>query len=110
MGIKGKEGAEAPGYATGCISTKGKFAFRYGKLEVRAWFSGGQGSWPAIWLMPQEGVYGGWPQSGEIDVMEHLNRSEEHTSELQSLMSNSYAVFCLKQKKTRQQTNSTIKQ
>src|SRR3546814_7543576 len=28
------------------------------------------------------------------------NRSEEHTSELQSLMRNSYAVFCLKQKKT----------
>src|SRR3546814_1351139 len=31
-------------------------------------------------------------------------RSEEHTSELQSLMRNSYAVFCLK-KKTNQQTN-----
>src|SRR3546814_7295440 len=30
-------------------------------------------------------------------------RSEEHTSELQSLMRNSYAVFCLKQKKTTQQ-------
>src|SRR3546814_10707961 len=29
-----------------------------------------------------------------------LNRSEEHTSELQSLMRSSYAVFCLKQKKT----------
>src|SRR3546814_7085805 len=28
-------------------------------------------------------------------------RSEEHTSELQSLMRNSYAVFCLKKKKTR---------
>src|SRR3546814_8690525 len=33
-------------------------------------------------------------------------RSEEHTSELQSLMRNSYAVFCLKKKKTiQQQTN-----
>src|SRR3546814_7354061 len=31
------------------------------------------------------------------------NRSEEHTSELQSLMRNSYAVFCLKKKKTYQQ-------
>src|SRR3546814_6431392 len=31
-----------------------------------------------------------------------LNRSEEHTSELQSLMRISYAVFCLKKKKTRQ--------
>src|SRR3546814_8975598 len=31
-------------------------------------------------------------------------RSEEHTSELQSLMRNSYAVFCLKQKKTQSST------
>src|SRR3546814_5256065 len=33
----------------------------------------------------------------------HLGRSEEHTSELQSLMRNSYAVFCLKQKKKQHQ-------
>src|SRR3546814_5188847 len=32
----------------------------------------------------------------------HMTRSEEHTSELQSLMRNSYAVFCLKKKKYRQ--------
>src|SRR3546814_5577646 len=32
-------------------------------------------------------------------AMEHINRSEEHTSELQSLMRISYAVFCLKKKK-----------
>src|SRR3546814_9900647 len=31
----------------------------------------------------------------------HLHRSEEHTSELQSLMRNSYAVFCLKKKKNK---------
>src|SRR3546814_7390561 len=36
-------------------------------------------------------------------------RSEEHTSELQSLMRNSYAVFCLKKKKTPQVTQSTLK-
>src|SRR3546814_10254998 len=34
-------------------------------------------------------------------------RSEEHTSELQSLMRTSYAVFCLKKKKSKQQTTST---
>ncbi|MHA7109132.1 glycoside hydrolase family 16 protein [Sunxiuqinia elliptica] len=60
-------------FQTGCIQTKGKFDFKYGKLEVRAKLSKGQGSWPAIWMMPAEGVYGGWPKSGEIDVMEHLN-------------------------------------
>ncbi len=60
-------------YQTGCIQTKDKFSFRYGKLEVRAKLSKGKGSWPAIWMMPQESIYGGWPDSGEIDVMEHLN-------------------------------------
>src|SRR3546814_5960024 len=36
-----------------------------------------------------------------------LQRSEEHTSELQSLMRISYAVFCLKKKKAQKQQNST---
>src|SRR3546814_2973546 len=38
-----------------------------------------------------------------------LTRSEEHTSELQSLMRNSYAVFCLKQKTPKRQGNTSIK-
>src|SRR3546814_4602810 len=39
---------------------------------------------------------------------ETANRSEEHTSELQSLMRISYAVFCLKKKKTQQQKKTSI--
>src|SRR3546814_6360441 len=38
------------------------------------------------------------PQPGQIDFENALARSEEHTSELQSLMRISYAVFCLKTK------------
>src|SRR3546814_6637562 len=37
--------------------------------------------------------------SGKSTLMNILGRSEEHTSELQSLMRTSYAVFCLKKKK-----------
>ena len=59
---------------TGAIQTINKISFKYGKLEVRAKFtSTGQGAWPAIWLMPQNPVYSGWPQGGEIDIMERLN-------------------------------------
>src|SRR3546814_8074797 len=36
---------------------------------------------------------------GTASLMTFFQRSEEHTSELQSLMRNSYAVFCLKKKK-----------
>src|SRR3546814_3574895 len=44
-----------------------------------------------------------WPM---VRSQQHLDRSEEHTSELQSLMRISYAVFCLKKKKNQQYTHS----
>src|SRR3546814_4895350 len=47
--------------------------------------------------------YAGWPAHAPFDgiivTAGAKHRSEEHTSELQSLMRNSYAVFCLKKKK-----------
>src|SRR5699024_1583967 len=60
-------------YHSGGIQTYGKFSFTYGKVKVRAKFTQGQGAWPAIWMMPESAIYGGWPNSGEIDIMEHLN-------------------------------------
>src|SRR3546814_4181975 len=51
------------------------------------------------------GALPGLLQTGDLDA--GLDRSEEHTSELQSLMRISYAVFCLKKKKTHQSTTST---
>ena len=61
-------------YHSGGIQTSTKFSFLYGKVEVRAKFKQGQGSWPAIWMMPETPVsYGDWPNSGEIDIMEHVN-------------------------------------
>lgn len=47
-------------------------SFLYGKVEVRAKLPSGSGTWPAIWMMPSASVYGGWPNSGEIDIMEHV--------------------------------------
>jgi beta-glucanase (GH16 family) len=44
----------------------------YGRIEVRAKLPGGVGTWPAIWMLPTDWVYGGWPSSGEIDIMEHV--------------------------------------
>ncbi|WP_162618619.1 family 16 glycosylhydrolase [Pedobacter yulinensis] len=65
---------DAVPYHSGGIMTSSKFSIRYGKIEVRARFSKGKGSWPAIWMMPElPTAYGGWPNSGEIDIMEHVN-------------------------------------
>lgn len=65
-------------YHSGGIQTTQKFSFKYGKVEVRAKFNQGQGSWPAIWMMPETPVaYGNWPNSGEIDIMEHVNKEDK---------------------------------
>lgn len=46
------------------------FNFRYGKVEVEAKLPKGDWLWPAIWMLPRYNVYGAWPASGEIDIME----------------------------------------
>lgn len=60
-------------YTSAKIHTRNLFDFKYGRIEVRARLPGGQGMWPAIWMLPTEQVYGGWPSSGEIDIMEAVN-------------------------------------
>ncbi len=68
--------AEAVGgkqYTSARINTRDRFAFRYGRIEARIRLPGGQGLWPAFWLLPQYNIYGGWAASGEIDIMEAVN-------------------------------------
>ena len=61
-------------YTSGSIDTKGRFAFQYGRVEVRARLPKGQGVWPAIWTL---GVWGGHPACGEIDIMEYVWSSRD---------------------------------
>jgi beta-glucanase (GH16 family) len=59
-------------YTSARLVTRDKGDWRYGRVEVRAKLPSGRGTWPAIWMLPTEWVYGGWPDSGEIDIMEHV--------------------------------------
>ncbi|MEC5142964.1 glycoside hydrolase family 16 protein [Chitinophaga sp. 212800010-3] len=59
-------------YTSARMTSRNKGDWKYGKLEVRAQLPAGRGLWPAIWMMPTRNSYGGWPASGEIDVMEHV--------------------------------------
>jgi beta-glucanase (GH16 family) len=59
-------------YSSARIVTKGKASWLYGKFEIRAKLPKGTGTWPAIWMLPTDWKYGGWPASGEIDIMEHV--------------------------------------
>lgn len=54
------------------IVTKNKGDWKYGRFDVRAKLPIGQGLWPAIWMLPTDNVYGIWPKSGEIDIMENI--------------------------------------
>lgn len=61
---------------SGKVSTWDSFKFRYGALEIRAKLPAGDWLWPALWMMPDKSVYGGWPTSGEIDLMESRGNRE----------------------------------
>lgn len=54
-------------YTSSSITTRGSHTFRYGRFEVRAKIPTAMGAWPAIWLL---GNQWGWPENGEIDIME----------------------------------------
>ena len=56
----------------GGISTRGLFSMKYGKIEFRAKLEGQKGAWPAVWMMPGDSP-NGWPNDGEIDILERLN-------------------------------------
>ncbi|NLR82369.1 carbohydrate-binding protein [Chitinophaga eiseniae] len=62
-------------WSSGMLITQGKFDFLYGRVDVRAKLPRARGSWPAIWLMPTSSAYGGWPKSGELDIMEHVGNN-----------------------------------
>lgn len=53
--------------------TRARAAWQYGRIEVRAKLPQGQGTWPAIWMLPESNAYGTWASSGEIDIPEAVN-------------------------------------
>jgi beta-glucanase (GH16 family) len=64
-------------YSSARLTTKNKGDWKYGKIEVRAKLPTGNGTWPAIWMLPTDWVYGAWPNSGEIDIMEHVGSTPD---------------------------------
>jgi len=67
-----KEEKENRHYTSARMVTKNKGDFLYGRFEIRAKLPAARGTWPAIWMLPTDWAYGGWPESGEIDIMEHV--------------------------------------
>ncbi len=67
-----KENFSGSAYTSARLLSKDKFAFKYGKVEVKAKLPAGGGTWPAIWMLGNDINTVSWPACGEIDIMEHL--------------------------------------
>ncbi len=59
-------------YTSARLVSKTKGDWTYGRFEIRAKLPTGRGAWPAVWMLPTDWKYGGWPNSGEIDIMEQV--------------------------------------
>ncbi|QDT12336.1 glycoside hydrolase family 16 protein [Planctomycetes bacterium K23_9] len=64
-------------FSSGRVRTKHRGDWKYGRIEVRAKLPIGQGIWPAIWMLPTDDTYGGWANSGEIDIMEYKGQEPD---------------------------------
>ena len=60
-------------YTSGKVRTREIADWTYGRFSARMKLPGGQGTWPAFWMLPADNVYGDWVASGEIDIMEAVN-------------------------------------
>lgn len=69
-----KETVAGKEYSSSKIVSRGKKAFKFGRIDFRAKLPKGQGIWPAFWMMPDKDIYGSWPKSGELDIMEMIGR------------------------------------
>ena len=58
-------------YSSARLVTRGRAAWTYGFIEVKAKLPCGRGTWPAIWMLPED-AKAKWPAGGEIDIMEHV--------------------------------------
>ena len=65
-----KESYNGSAYTSARLLTKGKYAFTYGRVDIRAKIPGGQGPWPAIWTLGSNIDTSPWPGCGEMDIME----------------------------------------
>lgn len=57
-------------YTSARLKTEGHFSQRYGRFEARIQIPSGRGAWPAFWMLGDDYSSRGWPDCGEIDIME----------------------------------------
>lgn len=66
-----REAYEGNAYTSARMKTQGAVEVQYGRIEARISLPEGQGIWPAFWMLGANFETVGWPQCGEIDIMEY---------------------------------------
>jgi beta-glucanase (GH16 family)/glycerophosphoryl diester phosphodiesterase len=64
-------------YTSARLKTEDLAEWKYGLIEVRAMLPEGRGMWPAIWMLGENRREAGWPECGEIDIMEHVGYNND---------------------------------
>jgi beta-glucanase (GH16 family) len=78
-------------YTSARMVTKNQGDWTYGRFEMRAKLPSGQGTWPAFWMLSTDEVYGTWPRSGEIDILEAVNlKADDNGAEERSIVGQLY--------------------
>ncbi len=67
-----KEDISGYDYSSARLISKYRGDWLYGRIQIRAKMPTGRGTWAALWMLPTDWRYGGWPDSGEIDIMEYV--------------------------------------
>ncbi|MGB5434945.1 MAG: family 16 glycosylhydrolase [Maribacter sp.] len=70
---------DAP-YTSARIKSENLYEFTYGRVEIRAKLPTAGGTWPALWALGANFDTVGWPNSGEIDILEHVGNNANVTS------------------------------
>ncbi|MDW8310531.1 MAG: family 16 glycosylhydrolase, partial [Verrucomicrobiales bacterium] len=69
-----QENWQGSNYTSARLKTQGKASWLYGRFEARIQIPRGQGIWPAFWMLGTNITSVGWPNCGEIDIMENIGR------------------------------------
>ena len=80
-------------YTSARITTKNKFDFKYGRVDIRAKLPSLAGTWPALWMLGANIDSVSWPSCGEIDIMEQFEDKSyvQSTCHWQSSSTTDYA-------------------
>lgn len=85
-----REPFQGNAYTSGRIKTEAKVEQEYGRIEARIRLPRGQGIWPAFWMLGGNFAQVGWPECGEIDIMEY--RGQDRSIAIGSLHGPGYSA------------------